>query len=45
MSINIKFDEKVLNALMEAKTIFISTLSINLTDDEIYYILDIVKQN
>ncbi|BCZ46123.1 transcriptional regulator [Clostridium gelidum] len=42
---NVKFDTKILNALMEAKTIFKSALSINLTDHEIYYILDIVNKN
>ena len=42
---NIKFDKKILNALMEAKTIFKSALSINLTDDEIYYMVDIVNQH
>jgi transcriptional regulatory protein LevR len=44
-SSNIKFDTKILNALIEANTIFKSALSITLTDDEIYYMVDIVSQH
>ncbi|WP_297422235.1 sigma 54-interacting transcriptional regulator [Clostridium sp.] len=39
------FDEKTLNVLKEAKNIFYSALSINLSDDEIYYIIDVISQN
>jgi len=44
-SSNIKFDTKILNALIEANTIFKSALSITLTDDEIYYMVDIVSKH
>jgi len=39
-----KFDKKVLEALMKTKPIFESTLSITLTDDELYYMVDIVSE-
>jgi Transcriptional antiterminator len=42
---DVKFDKKVLNALMETKSIFQSALSITLTDDEIYHMVDIVSEN
>ena len=38
-----ELDKKTLEALMQAKIIFIEALSINLTDDELYYMVDIVK--
>lgn len=41
---NVELDKKVLYALMESKIIFMEALSINLTDDELYYMVDIVKQ-
>ena len=44
-SSNIKFDTEILNALLEAKSIFKSALSINLTDDEIYYMVDVVSKH
>lgn len=40
-----ELDKKSLDAIMEAKIIFKEALSINLTDDEIYYIVDIVNQD
>ncbi|NOW89903.1 transcriptional regulatory protein LevR/transcriptional regulator with AAA-type ATPase domain [Clostridium beijerinckii] len=40
---NINFDKKTIGALKEAGSIFKDALSINLTDDEIYYIADIIK--
>ena len=41
---NVELDKKVLDALMESKIIFMEALSINLTDDELYYMVDIVNQ-
>ena len=42
---NEELDKKTLDALMEAKIIFNEALSINLTDDELYYMVDIVNQH
>jgi transcriptional regulatory protein LevR/transcriptional regulator with AAA-type ATPase domain len=42
---DVKFDKKVLDALMETKSIFESALSITLTDEEIYHMVDIVSEN
>ncbi|OOM75343.1 hypothetical protein CLPUN_32890 [Clostridium puniceum] len=39
-----KFDKKILNALMETKPIFESTLSITLTYDKIYHMVNIVSE-
>ncbi|OCA99673.1 sigma 54-interacting transcriptional regulator [Clostridium beijerinckii] len=39
---DINFDKKTIEALKEASLIFKNALSINLTDDEIYYIADII---
>lgn len=39
---NIKFDKKTIESLKEASLIFKNALSIDLTDDEIYYIADII---
>ncbi|WP_026886971.1 sigma 54-interacting transcriptional regulator [Clostridium beijerinckii] len=39
---NINFHKETIEALKEASLIFKSALSINLTDDEIYYIADII---
>ncbi|NRY59578.1 sigma 54-interacting transcriptional regulator [Clostridium beijerinckii] len=36
------FDKKIIEALKQASLIFKNALSINLTDDEIYYIADII---
>ena len=38
-----KADSKVLPALMEANLIFKDALSISLTDDEIYYMVDVIE--
>ena len=40
---NINFDEKTIRALKEASLLFKDALSIKLTDDEIYFIADIIK--
>ncbi|EHI97522.1 PTS system transcriptional activator [Clostridium sp. DL-VIII] len=40
---NINFDEKTIQVLKEASLIFKDALSIKLTDDEIYFIADIIK--
>ncbi|BCZ48729.1 transcriptional regulator [Clostridium gelidum] len=40
---NLEFDKQTIQALKEASLIFKTALSINLTDDEIYYIADIIK--
>jgi transcriptional regulatory protein LevR/transcriptional regulator with AAA-type ATPase domain len=37
------FDKKIIESLEKASLIFKNALSINLTDDEIYYIADIIK--
>ena len=42
---NTNLDTKILNALMQTKIIFKSALSITLTDDEIYYMVDIVNED
>ncbi len=42
---DVNFDKKVLNALMETKSIFESALSITLTDEEIYHMVDIISEN
>ncbi|MFW2490277.1 sigma 54-interacting transcriptional regulator [Clostridium chromiireducens] len=39
---NINFDKKIIESLKEAGLIFKNALSIDLTDDEIYYIADII---
>ncbi|AQR94557.1 sigma 54-interacting transcriptional regulator [Clostridium saccharoperbutylacetonicum] len=39
---NINFDKKTIESLKEASLIFKNALSIDLTDDEIYYISDII---
>lgn len=40
---NINFDEKTIQALKEASLLFKDALSIKLTNDEIYFIADIIK--
>lgn len=40
---NINFDKKTIESLKEASLIFKNALSIDLTDDEIYYIADIIR--
>ncbi len=40
---NLNSDPKTIESLKEASLIFKNALSINLTDDEIYYIADIIK--
>ncbi|WP_315072693.1 sigma 54-interacting transcriptional regulator [uncultured Clostridium sp.] len=40
---NISFDKKTIESLKEASLIFKNALSIDLTDDEIYYIADIIR--
>jgi transcriptional regulatory protein LevR/transcriptional regulator with AAA-type ATPase domain len=42
---NLSFGKKTIEALKEASLIFKNALSINLTDDEIYYIADIIGGN
>ena len=40
---NLEFDKQTIQSLKEASLIFKTALSINLTDDEIYYIADIIN--
>ncbi|NOV80406.1 transcriptional regulatory protein LevR [Clostridium saccharobutylicum] len=40
---DLDFDKKTIESLKKASLIFKNALSINLTDDEIYYIADIIK--
>ena len=40
---NLEFDKQTIQSLKEASLIFKNALSINLTDDEIYYIVDIIN--
>jgi len=40
---NLEFDKQTIQSLKEASLIFKTALSINLTDDEVYYIADIYK--
>jgi transcriptional regulatory protein LevR/transcriptional regulator with AAA-type ATPase domain len=40
---NINLDKKIVESIKEASLIFKSALSINLTEDEVYYIADIIR--
>ncbi len=40
---NLEFDKQTIQSLKEASLIFRTALSINLTDDEVYYIADIIN--
>jgi transcriptional regulatory protein LevR len=40
---NSELDKKSVDALIEANLVFKEALSINLTEDEIYYMVDVIK--